>query len=143
MSSIEKLKNAKTLNDFAAILGYKPKSLSYILYRISDEDKYIEFEIPKKNGEKRSIKAPEERLKHLQGRLADILNKCFEESCGLSKHKKSLSHGFRYKHSIVTNAINHRNKRYVFNIDLKDFFPSINFGRVYGNPRGRCYLFIY
>ncbi len=132
MSSIEKLKNATTLQDFAAILGYKAKTLSYILYRIPEENKYIEFTIPKRNGGSRTIKAPEERLKHLQRRLADLLNKCFEESCQLSKHKKSLSHGFRKKHSIVTNAYNHRNKRYVFNVDLKDFFPSINFGRVYG-----------
>lgn len=132
MTSIEKLKKATSLRDFAALVGYKPKSLSYILYRIPDKDKYIEFTIPKRNGGGRKIKAPEERLKHLQKRLADILSKCFEESCYLSKHKKSLSHGFRYKHSIVTNALNHRNKRYVFNVDLKDFFPSINFGRVYG-----------
>ncbi|PRX03471.1 UNVERIFIED_ORG: RNA-directed DNA polymerase [Martelella mediterranea] len=43
-----------------------------------------------------------------------------------------LSHGFKKGSSIITNAANHRNKRWVFNIDLKDFFPSINFGRVFG-----------
>ena len=132
MSSIEKLKKATSLGEFAALVGYKPKSLSYILYGIQDQDKYMEFQIPKRNGGQRIIKAPEERLKRLQRRLADILDKCFEESDVLSKHKKSLSHGFRHNHSIVTNALNHRNKRYVFNIDLEDFFPSINFGRVYG-----------
>ena len=132
MSSIEKLKEATSLSEFAALVGYKPKSLSYILYGISDKDKYIEFQIPKRNGGQRIIKAPKERLKRLQRRLADILDKCFEESDVLSKHKKSLSHGFRHNHSIVTNALNHRNKRYVFNIDLENFFPSINFGRVYG-----------
>lgn len=132
MNSIEKLKSASTLHEFAAIIGYKARALSYILYRIPEKDKYLEFSIPKRNGTLRTIKAPEERLKHLQRRLADLLNKCFEESCELSKHKKTLSHGFRKKHSIVTNAYNHRNKRYVFNVDLKDFFPSINFGRVYG-----------
>ena len=30
------------------------------------------------------------------------------------------------------NAIKHHKRRYVFNIDLKDFFPTINFGRVRG-----------
>jgi RNA-directed DNA polymerase len=34
--------------------------------------------------------------------------------------------------SIVTNAQRHANKRYVLNIDLENFFPSINFGRVRG-----------
>lgn len=132
MSSLEKLQKTTSLREFAALVGYKPKTLSYILYRIPEKDKYKEFTIPKRNGGTRTIKAPEDRLKHLQRRLADLLNKCFEESCRLSKHKKSLSHGFRKKHSIVTNASNHRNKRYVFNVDLENFFPSINFGRVYG-----------
>jgi len=35
-------------------------------------------------------------------------------------------------HSIITNANKHKNKRHVFNVDLQDFFPSINFGRVRG-----------
>jgi hypothetical protein len=32
----------------------------------------------------------------------------------------------------MTNGENHRRRRFVLNIDLEDFFPSINFGRVYG-----------
>ena len=43
-----------------------------------------------------------------------------------------LAHGFKTGFSIQTNAINHRGRRWVFNTDLQDFFPSINFGRVYG-----------
>jgi retron-type reverse transcriptase len=114
------------------LLGYKPKALSYILYKIPNDQKYIEFTIPKKNGGERKIKAPVDQIKHLQSRLADLLNKCFDESAMGSKHTRSLSHGFRKDHSIRTNAINHINKRHVFNIDLQDFFPSINFGRVRG-----------
>ena len=60
-----------------------------------------------------------------------MLNECFNQ-ISKESNKKSLSHGFREKHSIVTNAQNHKNKRYVFNVDLQDFFPSINFGRVRG-----------
>ena len=43
-----------------------------------------------------------------------------------------LAYGFRAGFSIQTNAVNHRARRWVFNTDLQDFFPSINFGRVYG-----------
>lgn len=131
MSRLEKLKETKSLSDLAELLGFKPKAVSYILYKIPEDNKYIEFEIPKRNGEKRIIKAPTEKLKHLQRRVADLLNECFNQ---ISKegNKKSLSHGFREKHSIVSNAKNHKNKRYVFNVDLQDFFPSINFGRVRG-----------
>ena len=71
-------------------------------------------------------------MKALQRRLSRLLQKCFEETYETKNYRRSLSHGFRLKHSIITNAQNHRNKRYVFNVDLKDFFPSINFGRVHG-----------
>lgn len=131
MSRLEELKEAKSLSGLAELLGFKPKAVSYILYKIPEDNKYIEFEIPKKNGKKRKIKAPAEKLKHLQRRLADLLNECFNQ-ISKESNKKSLSHGFRKKHSIVTNARNHKNKRYVFNVDLQDFFPSINFGRVRG-----------
>lgn len=131
MSRLESLKKAKSLADLAKLLGYKPKSLSYILYQIPDNRKYIEFEIPKKNDGKRKIKAPIEELKLLQRRLADLLIECFEKVCSIKK-QKPLSHGFRKKYSIITNAKCHKNKRYVFNIDLQEFFPSINFGRVRG-----------
>lgn len=131
MSRLEKLKKTESLSDLAELLGYKPKAVSYILYKIPDNDKYIEFEIPKRTGDTRKIKAPVEKLKNLQRRLADLLNECFDEICNANK-KKSLSHGFRKNHSIITNARNHKNKRYVFNVDLEDFFPSINFGRVRG-----------
>ncbi len=131
MSHLEKLKNTTTLRNFAKLLGFKPRAISYILYKISEEDKYIQFTINKKNGGKRIINAPTEKLKILQRRLADLLNECLEEINSLY-NKKTLSHGFRRKHSIITNASNHKNKRYVFNVDLKNFFPSINFGRVRG-----------
>jgi len=130
MSALEKLKQTTSLSGLAILLGYKPKALSYILYKLPSENKYVEFTIPKKNGGERRIKAPTEKLKNIQRRLADLLNECFDETC--RDHKRSLSHGFRKKHSIITNATKHKNKRHVFNVDLQDFFPSINFGRVRG-----------
>jgi len=132
MSDLDKLQKTTSLSELAILLGYKPKALSYILYKIPNENKYSEFTIPKKNGGKRKIKAPTDQLKQLQRRLADLLNECFDETCIRSEHKRSLSHGFRKNHSIITNAIKHKNKRHVFNVDLQDFFPSINFGRVRG-----------
>jgi len=132
MSRLEQLKNTSTRAEFAKLLGYKPKALSFILYKIPENEKYVEFAIPKKNGDLRVIKAPNEKLKQLQRRLTDLLNECFDEICTNNTQSKSLSHGFRKDHSIITNAKRHKNKRYVFNIDLQDFFPSINFGRVRG-----------
>lgn len=131
MSVLKSLKAAKDIDDLAALLGYKPKALSYILYKLPDAAKYTTFKVPKKSGGEREICAPTAQLKLLQRRLANALYACRDEidrESGLG----SLSHGFRRGHSIVTNAKPHQGQRYVLNLDLKDFFPSFNFGRVRG-----------
>lgn len=132
MNNIDKLRKAEDLSDLAKLLGYQPKGVSFILYKIPDAGKYDAFKIPKKDGGEREIKAPVPRLKELQRRLNDLLQHCLEEVYGREAYGQTLSHGFRKDHSIITNAKNHKNMRYVFNVDLKDFFPSINFGRVRG-----------
>ena len=122
------------------MLGYQPKALSYILYKIPEDNKYTTFEIPKKSGGVREIHAPMDMLKVLQKRLSDILYECIEETLPASEkdHSKSkrmrsaLSHGFKKGLSIASNAALHENRRYVLNLDLQDFFPSFNFGRVRG-----------
>lgn len=134
MSKLEALKQAKSLSDLAYILGEQPKVLSYVLYKIPNSAKYKPFEIPKKSGGKRTIQAPIDRLKRIQKSLANFLQDIYLELQEKRKVKPNcvVSHGFKPQLSIITNARNHRNKTYVFNSDLQDFFPSINFGRVYG-----------
>ncbi len=146
MSSLKKLRKAKSLNDLAFLLGYKPKYLAFILYKIPDDDKYRAFTIPKKNGGVRYIQAPTDRLKKLQKKLAELLYDCADEikpEFEKLKHfrgknrrrdraKKSISHGFHKGLSISSNAAAHIKKKYVFNLDIKNFFPSFNFGRVRG-----------
>jgi len=126
---LEKIKSKKELS---YQLGYKENALNYILYKIPSNERYRSFEIPKKNGGIRNITSPNKHLKLLQKRLASMLSDIYESIYYFGSTKKSLSHGFRKNHSIITNAYKHKNKRYVLNLDLKDFFPSINFGRVRG-----------
>ncbi|MDD1499859.1 retron Ec67 family RNA-directed DNA polymerase/endonuclease [Agrobacterium sp. CNPSo 3708] len=134
MSKLEALRAAKSLSDLAYILEEKPSVLSYVIYKIPSHLKYKEFEISKKTGGKRVISAPIDRLKRIQRNLADLLLGVQGEISKDSAVDNNcvVSHAFKRNLSIITNARNHRNKRYVFNADLKDFFPSINFGRVYG-----------
>jgi RNA-directed DNA polymerase len=132
MSRLEQLKAATSLNDVAYLLGYEPKAVSYILYKMPAAQKYTTFEIPKRNGGQRTINAPVPHLKGLQRKLADLLQDCLDEINTARKLKDRASHGFKRKRSIITNARQHRNRRWVLNIDLEDFFPSINFGRVRG-----------
>ncbi len=130
MDNLQKLKNAKNLSDVASLLGFKSSALSYILYVMPTSEKYTLFDIPKKNGGTRTIKAPEMTLKNLQRRLSNVLNGCLREIEKTAPN--NLAHGFKEGYSIQTNAKCHTKKRYVLNIDLKDFFPSFNFGRVRG-----------
>jgi RNA-directed DNA polymerase len=89
--------------------------------------------VPKKSGGERKILAPIGQLKIIQKRLAKDLG-LIEQQLETHRAKRQciLAHGFKNGLSIITNSENHRRRRYVFNVDLKDFFPSINFGRVYG-----------
>ena len=54
-----RLKSASSLAELALLLRFKPAALSFILYRQPDSEKYTTFEIPKRNGGTRTIKAPE------------------------------------------------------------------------------------
>jgi hypothetical protein len=132
MSAIKLLQDASSLSDVAYLLGFKPKAVSYLIRMMNPARRYTQFDIPKRSGGKRTISAPNDRLKLLQKRLAKHLALCEAELELKHQVKRSLSHGFKKDCSILTNANVHRNRRFVFNVDVEDFFGSINFGRVRG-----------
>ncbi len=137
MSQLSTLKAAMTLRDVAHILEVTPGMLTYILYKQPKATLYKKFEIPKRYGGTREIWAPDKHLKLIQYRLANLLQDCAEEINALHGHAEDdehqgIAHGFKRKHTIMTNARAHVTRRYVFNVDLHDFFGSINFGRVHG-----------
>ncbi|MEA5019352.1 MAG: retron Ec67 family RNA-directed DNA polymerase/endonuclease [Gordonibacter sp.] len=119
-------------NELADFLGIERRYLTYVLYHLKVENCYRKFEIPKKNGSKRTINAPDERLKPIQKRLASALAVHQKHVRKEKNIKANISHAFEKKKSIFSNAKIHRNRRFVINIDLKDFFDSFNFGRVRG-----------
>lgn len=133
-----KFNQLQTKDEFAKLLGLKSdKYINYLLYNIQTDNLYITFTIPKKNGGERVIHAPKKELKFLQKKLADILWECYLESLESKSKDKNfkipvLSHAFEKGKSIITNSQMHRNKKYILNIDLKNFFDSFNFGRVRG-----------
>ena len=111
--------------------------LSFVLYKKPKASLYTKFEISKSYGGTREIWAPDKDLKLIQYRLAQLLQNCMEEINARHEHAEDdvhhgLAHGFKRKHTIMTNARGHVTRRYVFNVDLRDFFGSINFGRVRG-----------
>lgn len=132
MSRLISLKSAVSFHDLADLLHSKPAGLAYILHKLAPAAKYETFEIPKRKGGTRTIKAPNEKLKLVQQKLSMLLQDCLDEINATTQRRDLVAHGFRRKRSIISNAREHRNRRYVFNVDLENFFPSINFGRVRG-----------
>ncbi|MBE2260266.1 MAG: RNA-directed DNA polymerase [Rhodobacteraceae bacterium] len=132
MSKLAILKGATNLADVAHLLAFKPSGLSYLLYKLPDPLKYTEFDIPKRHGGSRKISAPTDSLKNLQQNLSKLLQDCLEELDEAGLRKNDSAHGFTRHRTIMTNAMEHRNRRFVFNADIKDFFPCINFGRIRG-----------
>lgn len=116
-----RLKNRK---DIANLLEISDYQLRHHLYIYPLKYAYSEFKIPKKSGGYRRILQPKTSLKIIQQKLNQVLKAVYEP--------KPSTHGFTVGRSIVTNAQAHLRQRYLLNIDLKDFFPSINFGRVRG-----------
>ncbi|WP_152495267.1 retron Ec67 family RNA-directed DNA polymerase/endonuclease, partial [Dickeya sp. NCPPB 3274] len=139
-NKLSELKSAKNITDLAKIISVPRQSITYVLYGINRLNlaKYHTFKIPKKDGSERTINAPVKELKDIQKKVSSLLQECFRIVCILEGHRNhlkkinSLSHGFIKGKSIITNATPHKNKRFVLNVDLKDFFGQIHYGRVYG-----------
>lgn len=99
----------------AKLLGVNFSTLSYYVY---DTNKfYQEFKIPKKTGDFRIIEAPSLNLKRIQSWILENIL----ENITISES----AYGFRKGINIVHNAQKHTFKKVVYNIDIKDFFPSI------------------
>jgi len=114
----------KSRQDVANILEIKDKSLRYFLYVKRPENQYKRIVLKKRDGSDRIIYSPSEELKQIQRKLAYIFNLLYE--------RKACVYGFVKNTNIVNNAQNHINKKLILNIDLKDFFTQIHFGRVRG-----------
>lgn len=113
-----------TRADLAEVLDIKESTLTFLLYKLSKDEKYTSFTVQKRNGGIREISAPVYGLKSVQKKLASELIKVYPG--------RACVHGFVPQKNIKSNAGSHINRRWIVNIDIKDFFPSIHFGRVKG-----------
>ncbi len=85
--------------------------------------RYLQFQIKKRSGKLRTIHAPVRGLKMIQTCLNVILQEVYQP------HVAAV--GFVPRKSIVDGARLHTGQAFVYNIDLKDFFPSIDQARVW------------
>lgn len=114
----------ETAHDAARYFGVSIGKLTYALYRAPDLQRYVPFEIPKRSGGMRQIYSPNGLIRDLQTKLAPVLHETYVAH--------PAAHGFIKERSILSNARLHVGQRFVLNVDLEDFFPSVNFGRVRG-----------
>lgn len=107
-------------NDFKEITL---RQLYYYASNRSQNKKYSEKTILKKSGKVRIINIPTSGLKTIQRCLNLIFQTVYQP------HPSAF--GFIPKRCITDNARIHTGKIYVYNIDLKDFFTSIDQARIW------------
>ena len=117
--------------DVSDLLEVEHRDLNFWIYRTPEPRRYSTFHIRKKGGGERRIDAPTTNVKILQQKLNQVLQTVYSS--------KPSVHGFATGKSVKSNAEQHVGKKWVFNLDLEDFFPSINFGRVRGMFMGKPY----
>ncbi len=112
--------------DLGMKIGIKNRVITWLLGKIykKDSDLYETWTVTKKSGGKRVITEPRPELKTVQ---KHILERIIPE---IGNHH--CAYGFIPGRNIVQNASRHANQKAVVSIDIKDFFPSIRFPRIYG-----------
>jgi retron-type reverse transcriptase len=97
--------------------------LNYFIHPARNKKSYKTFHIPKKSGGVRDISAPKALLKSFLTYTNKLLQAFYDAPEYVT--------GFVPEKSVVDNAERHVGMNYVFNTDLKDFFPSITKSRVW------------
>jgi hypothetical protein len=82
------------------------------------ENLYKEFKIKSKNGKVRDIVAPHDDIKKELQTLNGVFQYIFD------KINIDFQVAYKKDKSIADNATIHKDKKFVYNVDLKDFYPS-------------------
>lgn len=119
--------NIGSVRALCALLQTDPRRLSIL----AKKPPYKSFSVPKKEGGERLIEAPGDELKAVLSRLNQFLQSAY------FFEKSSASYGFivgvqndNDRRNVVTNARKHDGRKYLLNVDLKDFFHYVSRERV-------------
>lgn len=111
----------RSIDEFSQVIHIS----KYTIYQLSNHSNkyYRTYKIPKKSGGTRTISQPSKKLKGLQSWiLVNILN---------NTHVSPSCKGFKRKSSTLDNALPHLGANTILNLDIKDFFPSVNSNQVF------------
>jgi hypothetical protein len=124
------LPDLPTVGDIAAWLQLDPREIEWFAgmrsaHFVPDDERLRHYSyhwIEKRSGGHRLLEVPKSRLKRLQQRLLHgLLEYVPPHEC---------AHGFRVRHSCLTNALPHVGRAVVLRFDLEDFFLSVGGARV-------------
>jgi RNA-directed DNA polymerase len=108
----------------AELVELTPSKLAWWVWGFPRNKQYRHFKVAKKDGSSRHIWAPIAPIKRIQRVIATALADSYRAPTHV--------HGFTHDRSPITNAAVHVDQRWIFAIDLEDFFPSITAKRVRG-----------
>lgn len=112
----------------------RPAQLRFFADTTNDVPRRVKrFSLPKKHGGRRDIVAPYGRFKDILRALNTVLQTYDEPT--------PWAYGFVRGRSVADNAKQHLGQRYVLNMDLKDFFPSIRRAQVEDSLRKAPFRF--
>lgn len=116
------LQELRSVDELAQLLGLTRRFLDFLAY--GEGASYHTILIKKRRGGVRTISQPHDKLKRTQREILKHLSALYRP--------RACVQGFVEGRSIATNAAIHAGRRWVLNLDLRDFFPSVHFGRVRG-----------
>jgi RNA-directed DNA polymerase len=117
-----------TFSDLCILLEVSRQQLGFYTH---SGQVYKTFDIPKKTGGTRTICAPKNGLNILQKKMNYVLQLVYRPS--------NAVHGFLPERGILSNAQAHCRTRFILNVDIENFFPTITFPRVRGMLIGKPY----
>ena len=124
LNLIKKAEVKDTNIDTSKFHPFTEKQLNFYCNPNHTFHRYRVFKIKKKSGGFRQITAPRtQTFMMMLSSVNEILKSLYIPS--------DYAMGFTDGRSVVSNASVHKGHNYVFNIDLKDFFPSIHQARVW------------
>ena len=110
----------RELSSLERDLGISAKTLYAVSNNISKH--YCKAKLPKENGGYRNLSVPDEVLKVIQRRIADVLL----IHMPVSRYAKA----YRFGNSTLRNAKHHVGKQVVLKLDILHFFDSIRYSTV-------------
>ena len=104
-------------SNIGVFAGFRRNQMLCFADTSKDNRRAKRYRMHKKHGGTRAIVAPHQSLLYMLKGFNALLQQYYEST--------TWCYGFVKGRSVVQNAQQHLGKRYILNIDIKDFFPSI------------------